>query len=96
MSSRSSSDHSLGSGCLEGDLDHHVWEPCSFRFETQLLDPEGRVQIRQPDIEEARVYFICMKCRGWTYGVFNWVGYYLGDPDSVLPTRGARRKRNER
>lgn len=52
----------------------------SFRFETQLLDDRGGVRIRQPDIEAARVYFICMKCNGWTYSVFDWVGYYLTDP----------------
>lgn len=83
MGERTSSKHPFGSRCTDGDLDHHEWQPVSFRFETQLLDDEGRVQVRQPDIEKAHVYFICMKCRGWTYGVFDWVGYYLGDPADV-------------
>jgi hypothetical protein len=84
MVSRSSSAHPIGAGCVDGDMYSHVWQPCSFRFETQLLDDMGRVRIRQPDIDEARVYFVCMRCRGWTYGVFNWVGFTLGDPDDVL------------
>ncbi len=92
MGSRSSSDHPTGSGCIDGDLDAHEWQPCSFRFEAQLLDDQGRVHIRQPDIEEAHVYFICMKCRGWTYGVFDWVGFYLGDPDVI---RGERSEDDE-
>jgi hypothetical protein len=77
------------SGCTDGDLDHHDWRPISFRFETQLLDHRGRVQVRQPDTDGARVYFVCLKCRGWTYGVFDWVGFYLGDSDpvSVPPAR---------
>lgn len=86
MGNRSSSEHPIGPNCIDGGMNSHDWEPCSFVFESQLLDREGRVLIRQPDIEEARVYFICMKCRGYTYGVFNWVGYYLGDPDDQLLT----------
>lgn len=83
MSNRSSSDHPIGSRCIDGDQDAHEWQPLSFRFETQLLDGDGRVRVRQPDIEEARVYMVCMNCRGWTYGVFDWVGYCLGDPEDV-------------
>lgn len=94
MGARSASDHPVGSGCIDGDLDAHEWQPVSFRFETQLLDGEGRVQIRQPDIEEARVFFICMKCRGWTYGVFDWVGFYLGDPADVRDAERADRSSN--
>ena len=81
--SRSSSAHPIGSRCVDGGIDAHDWQPVSFRFETQTLGPHGEVLIRQPDIDEARVYFVCMKCRGWTYGVFDWVGYYLGHPDIV-------------
>ena len=83
--SRNSSDHPIGSSCIDGGHGAHEWQVVSFRFETQLLDEVGRVRVRQPDMDEARVYFICHKCRGWTYGVYNWVGYYLGDPDTVLP-----------
>lgn len=85
MGTRSSSAHPLGSGCIDGDLDEHVWEPLSFRFEAQLLDDDGRVLIRQPAIDDAHVYFICMKCRGWTYGVFEWVGFFLGNPPDFYP-----------
>lgn len=79
--SRSSSNHPLRSGCIDGDLEHHAWQPVSFRFETQMLDEHGRVLVKQPAIEDARVYFVCLKCRGYTYGEFEWVGYYLGDPE---------------
>lgn len=55
----------------------HDWIPCSFRFETQLLDNMGRVQIRQPDLEAARVYFVCPKCAQYTYLSCNSAGYQL-------------------
>ncbi|HET6636805.1 MAG TPA: hypothetical protein VFH77_17440 [Streptomyces sp.] len=58
----------------------HQWQPLSFVFETQLLDRQGRVLARQPDIEEGRVYAVCMPCRSHTYLVTAWVGYYLGYP----------------
>lgn len=84
MTERTSSDHPLGSGCIDGDSDHHVWQPCSFRFETQLLDDRGRVLARQPDLDAGRVYFICMKCRGFSFADFSYVGFQLGDTDYVL------------
>jgi len=34
----------------------HRWEPLSFVFESQVLDKDGRVLIRQPHTEEGRVY----------------------------------------
>jgi hypothetical protein len=45
----------------------HRWQPLSFRFETQLLDGEGRIIIRQPDLHEANIYVVCMECNTWTY-----------------------------
>jgi hypothetical protein len=70
----------LPSGACD-DGEEHRWQPVSFRFETQLLDSEGRVRIRQPDIKEGRVYVVCMACRTHTYVVTEWAGYYLGGPD---------------
>ena len=71
--------------CLDGlacdDGQAHRWQPVSFRFETQLLDDHGRVQIRQPDVKEGRVYVVCMACRTHTYVVTEWAGYFLGGPD---------------
>lgn len=55
----------------------HRWQPVSFVFETQLLDPHGRVHVRQPDIERGRVYLVCMPCRQHTYIETTWAGYYL-------------------
>lgn len=79
---RNSSAHPIGSGCTDGDLDTHVWEPISFVFESECIDPTtGRLAWRTPDLHAARVYSICRKCRGYTYEVFDWVGFYLGDPD---------------
>lgn len=60
----------------DNDCEHN-WEPVSFRFESQMLDRQGRVLIRQPDIEEGRVYCVCMKCHQHTYIVTNFVGYYF-------------------
>jgi hypothetical protein len=62
--------------CVNGET--HKWQPLSFVFETQLLDPHGRVQIRQPAIQEGRVYCVCMGCAHHTYIETDWVGYYLG------------------
>ena len=56
----------------------HRWIPLS-RCEL-MLDPEGRVQIRQPDIDHGRVYCVCMGCHQHTYIETKWVGFYLGAP----------------
>ena len=65
------------------DGGEHRWQPVSFRFETQLLDKDGRVQIRQPDLREGRVYVVCMECFTHTYVETEWAGYYLGGPPSL-------------
>lgn len=70
-------------GELCDDGEPHRWQPLSFVFETQLLDDEGRVRIRQPDTREGRVYVVCMECCCHTYVVTEWVGYYLGGPPSL-------------
>ena len=59
----------------------HDWKPLSFVFECQLLDKDGRVQIRQPGISKGRVYCVCMKCLSHSYVETAWAGYYLGSPD---------------
>lgn len=66
--------------CEEGA--EHEWQPLSFVFESQLLDGEGRVLIRQPSTGAGRVYCVCMKCHSHTYIVTEWVGFYLPDPDT--------------
>ncbi|WP_159424492.1 hypothetical protein [Streptomyces sp. 3214.6] len=38
------------------------------------------MEIRQPSIDEGRVYAVCMPCRSHTYIVTAWVGYFLGYP----------------
>jgi hypothetical protein len=65
---------------IAGKCDHE-WQPVSFRFETQLLDNSGRVQIRQPDLANGRVYCVCMKCCSHTYIETGYVGYYINSPD---------------
>ncbi|MEV6036011.1 hypothetical protein AB0L65_32990 [Nonomuraea sp. NPDC052116] len=75
---------SSGTKCLQGA--EHNWLPVSFRFETQLLDGWGRVDVRQPAINDGHVYFICMGCRSWSYMRFDYVGYQLGGPEDVDPT----------
>ena len=59
----------------------HKWQPLSFIFETQLLDKEGRVRIKQPDLNNARIYCVCMKCCSHTYIETGYVGYFIGSPD---------------
>lgn len=65
--------------CADGA--EHSWQPVSFRFETQLLDDSGRVQIRQPDLHEGRVYLVCMDCHSHTYIQTTWVGYWIQPPE---------------
>jgi hypothetical protein len=55
----------------------HSWQPVSMVFETQLLDDEGRVRIRQPDLKAGRVYLVCLACAQHTYMATNWTGYQL-------------------
>lgn len=63
----------------------HQWQPVSFRFETEMLtlDATGaiRLSIRQPDIDEGRVYCVCMACRRHTYVATKFAGHYLGGPE---------------
>ena len=59
----------------------HKWQPLSFVFETQLLDKDGRVLIRQPDLAESKVFCVCMKCFSHTYVKTAWVGFNIGSPD---------------
>lgn len=90
LANQRSGDFSLKSDkCNDGE--DHRWQPLSFSFETQLLDGEGRVLVRQPDLKEARVYCVCLGCNSWTWVVTEWVGYYRGGdgfagPDPVLGT----------
>jgi hypothetical protein len=70
------------------DCDHE-WQPVSMVFETQLLDDRGRVQVRQPAINNGRCYLVCLKCMGHTYVETGWVGYYLGSPDDLESEPGA-------
>ena len=69
--------------CVDGTFEGHEWQPLSFVFETQLLDHDGRVVIRQPDLDKGRVYCVCMKCHRHTYIVTTWVNFYLPDPWAV-------------
>ena len=61
----------------------HEWQPVSFLFENEAHDPSGRLANRSPDMTDARVYCICMKCLGYTDVNAGWVGSYLGGPDEL-------------
>lgn len=66
--------------CADGTIEGHTWQPLSFVFETQLLDHYGRVNVRQPALEDGRVYCVCMKCHQHTYIVTRWANFFLPDP----------------
>ena len=59
----------------------HEWQPVSMVFESQMLDKNGRVCIRQPDTTSGRVYLVCLRCCSHTYVETGWVGFYLDSPD---------------
>ncbi len=61
----------------------HKWQPLSFVFESQRLDALGRVVMRQPDLNQARVYCVCMKCLAHTYYTTAWAGFSLHGPDEL-------------
>ncbi|WP_068059180.1 hypothetical protein [Nocardia xishanensis] len=68
----------------------HNWEVVSMVFETQMLDARGRVIVRQPDVQEARVYFICRGCASHTYMTTQWIGcrmYGSEDAKAALAKR---------
>lgn len=65
----------------------HKWEAVSMVFETQLLDPQGRVAIRQPDPKTGRVYLVCLACASHTYMSTSWIRYRLhGSEDAFEKT----------
>ncbi|MEU8378277.1 hypothetical protein [Streptosporangium sp. NPDC048865] len=70
----------------------HAWQPVSFRFETQLLDSYGRVEIRQPNVDAGRVYMVCVPCRSHTYIDTAWVGYRLLGPFEEEENEEAQRR----
>lgn len=72
-----------GDECVDGA--EHVWQPVSFVFESQLLDGNGRVQIRQPAIHGGRVFLVCMPCHSHTYIETTWVGYWLPPTERFDP-----------
>lgn len=64
----------------------HRWESVSMVMETQFLDPHGRVNVRQPDTQRGRVYFICRRCASHTYMTTQWIGFrMLGSEDAIPP-----------
>ena len=66
----------------------HDWQIAGMVFETQLLDEHGRVRVRQPDIDEGRVYLVCLRCASHTYQATEWVGYRLhGSDDRNIAAR---------
>lgn len=62
----------------------HTWEPVSMVFETQLLDRQGRVMVRQPDSDEGRTYFICRGCASHTYMTTQFLGVRMYGSEDVL------------
>lgn len=63
----------------------HDWQPVSMVFESQLLDGDGRVLIRQPDIDEGRVFLVCLQCASHTYVSTSWVGFRLYGSEDANP-----------
>jgi hypothetical protein len=70
----------------------HTWEPTGMVFETDLLEVDGRyirTNIRLPDTDEAKCYFICRKCASYTYMTTQWIGYRMhGSEDAAVTWDG--------
>lgn len=81
-----------GAGVCPKTGGDHAWQPVSFRFETQLLDSYGRVEIRQPNVDAGRVYMVCVPCRSHTYIDTAWVGYRLLGPFEEEENEEAQRR----
>lgn len=72
--------------CSDRTTCEHRWQPVSFRFETQLLDVEGRVLVRQPAMDHGRVYVACLLCASHSYMSTRWVGHRMyGSEDESEP-----------
>ncbi|WP_373202654.1 helix-turn-helix transcriptional regulator [Mycobacterium marinum] len=73
------------------DCEHH-WEPVSLTFDTELYEIDGRyirVRIRQPDIDEARCYFICRRCACYTFMTTQFIGFRMyGSEDAAVCWEG--------
>lgn len=86
--------------CLDSqacdDEQDHRWQPVSFVFESQLLDGEGRVVIRQPDIKQGRVYVVCLHCRTHTYVETEWAGYLPGRTGLQRARHGGQSRQRQR
>lgn len=67
----------------------HAWKPAGMVFETQLLDGDGRVIIRQPDLDTGRVYLVCLLCASHTYMSTSWTGYRLYGSEDTTNTEGS-------
>jgi hypothetical protein len=63
----------------------HEWQPISMVFETQLLDQDGRVLVRQPDLDEGRIYLVCLGCASHTYVTTSWIGFRLIGSEDANP-----------
>jgi len=70
----------------------HRWEAVSMTFDTELFEVDGRhirTRIRQPDIDEARCYFVCRRCASYTYMTTQWIGYRMyGSEDAAVRWEG--------
>ncbi len=55
-------------------------------FERQALDARGGVEIRQPDLEVGRVYFICRGCACHTFMTTQWLGCRMYGSEDAIPT----------
>src|SRR5690606_32156515 len=68
----------------------HNWEVVSMVFETQFLGPNGSVNVRQPDIDRGRTYFICRGCASHTYMTTQWIGCRMYGSEDMIPDDGKR------
>ncbi|MFI7608727.1 hypothetical protein ACIBTV_26765 [Micromonospora sp. NPDC049366] len=75
--------NSGGNAELCDDGKPHPWQAVSFVFESQLLDPGGRVLIRQPNTRAGRVYLVCLGCHCHTYIETEFVGYWIPGPRDI-------------
>jgi hypothetical protein len=49
----------------------HEWQPLNIHIKEH----------GQPDMNNAKVWCVCMKCCSHTYIKTAWVGFYIGSPD---------------
>jgi len=61
---------------------HEIMWVCDHHWQPVTITPRGQFG-PQPDLINATVYCVCMKCRAWTTMQAGYCGFTIGGPDEL-------------